>query len=143
MTPKQSLEAEAKEKALEKYPDGRIRRYANELGYIAGANRSPINTEGLKSEFLKWAYRKSNNPVSLDEDTFKWFEPHLRSNVETTTEGWISVADRLPTENKGFLCSNSFGYHIRLPFDIENSKRDFTHWMPLPNPPKPQTKQLE
>ncbi len=105
MTPKQStIEAEAKEKAKSLYKpfkgmmveDKMIIEHeqsAYELGYIAGAtNRpEPINTEELRNDFVQHAW---NNGKGLTADKiFDWFLPHLRSNVDTTTEGCTHLAD--------------------------------------------------
>ena len=62
-------------------------------------------------------------------------------------DGWISVKDRLPKIGKDYLVTDG---HARMvsAFRVEKQAWDFwslkfwssdhvTHWMPLPNPPKP------
>lgn len=59
-----------------------------------------------------------------------------------TVQEWISVKDRLPTiyDADADNCvlaihkaSNKRYYHWR---SVANNPFDFTHWMPLPQPPK-------
>lgn len=71
--------------------------------------------------------------------------------ISTTTDGWISVSERLPESKKKFISvigvtaeddgsaevlfdreTNTFHW----PGDCAHSV-DITHWMPLPNPPVP------
>ena len=61
---------------------------------------------------------------------------------------WISVKDRLPTQNGKYLSWNgkdiqfeyfSDGYFLMSMFLViryHNDRIPFTHWMPLPKPPK-------
>ena len=48
---------------------------------------------------------------------------------------WISVEDRLPKEMERIITHHKRGA-IRLHRWVNIDKEDFTHWMPLPQPPK-------
>lgn len=55
---------------------------------------------------------------------------------------WISVKDRLPEEGKNVLCLDSSDNYYSVGWiedglweDGEFVGIDFTHWMPLPEPP--------
>jgi len=60
--------------------------------------------------------------------------------------GWISVKDRLPEDCKIVIIAGGVGYysfaaykwytiiHTEMPAPIQ---WEVTHWMPLPEPPKP------
>lgn len=66
---------------------------------------------------------------------------------QASQDGWISVEERLPTENDaidGYVQAwRSYGQngwptnncHVKWNF-VCSHKEKFTHWMPLPNPPK-------
>ena len=72
---------------------------------------------------------------------------------------WISVKDRLPAHNINVLCTNNKGicYDEKEPFVAHREHESWwcqvnpfnyaeyedvkvTHWMPLPEPPKEETK---
>jgi hypothetical protein len=48
---------------------------------------------------------------------------------------WISVKERTPERMQKVLTYHKRG-KIRLHYWIEADREDFTHWMPLPEPPK-------
>lgn len=70
----------------------------------------------------------------------------LEKQLSESQPQWISVEDRLPEENGTYLIAvkGSYASHF-TGFDIESNefcdnvfrKSDVTHWMPLPEPPKP------
>lgn len=69
-----------------------------------------------------------------------------RAQRPSPTMEWISVEDRLPEENGTYLIAVKGGCTTHITgFDIEDNefchnvfrKSDITHWMPLPEPPKP------
>lgn len=62
---------------------------------------------------------------------------------------WISVKDRLPEDDQeclvAFKCCEDFAFDLSTYFASDESfiywndfglRRDITHWMPLPEPPK-------
>ncbi len=49
-------------------------------------------------------------------------------------QGWIIISYKYFADPK-ILCSD-FGLHIDGSFTSGGLKRDVTHWMPLPEPPK-------
>lgn len=74
--------------------------------------------------------------------TASFIADHLISNGVTVQE-WVSVKDRLPTredanESESILAINIHeGYVGRWIWDIVSDyPAEFTHWMPLPEPPK-------
>lgn len=88
-----------------------------------------------ENEFLK------NGRVNLMKECV-----NLRKQLSEKQPEWISVEDRLPEENGTYLIAikDSFCPHF-TGFDAEANefcenvfrKSDVTHWMPLPEPPKP------
>ncbi len=53
---------------------------------------------------------------------------------------WISVEDELPGKGAAAICYDYeifIGYNYGNSYwdDVEFSRRDVTHWMPLPDPP--------
>lgn len=51
---------------------------------------------------------------------------------------WIKVEDMLPEENKVVLVASSTRQDVEIDyfFKARWMRREFTHWMPLPEPPK-------
>ncbi len=130
MTTTNSIQAEAKEyaenslRSVDANPQ-LLKEVLVEIvkhSYIAGAtNRpvEPINTEGLKAEFDKLFFlnqfsdynRQSGNAFVSSEKIFSFYLPHLRSNVETTTEGWVRVETKKSVYYKPVVCESKNGNH--------------------------------
>ena len=78
------------------------------------------------------------------EDELKLLDEWRDSEIARAPQ-WISVEDKLPDENRDYLCAFDDGTIETYPFDAvehlciwgSNSGRfGVTHWMELPEPPK-------
>lgn len=62
---------------------------------------------------------------------------------EYSSNGWISVKDRLPEKNDTYIVTVNDGVQVFSTWDVYHSSfgwcseaQKVTHWMPMPEPPK-------
>ena len=114
----------------------------------------------MKDEEIREAFEdalREYDPEDMLEEYF--FTAGYKAGMKS--EGWISVEDRLPEDEKLKVCRVKDSYynkhhsivlsHYYRPSNIPNKKMwsfefgmtqqlKITHWMPLPEPPKEQEK---
>lgn len=101
--------------------------YPNETGFVAclKCGARSLKTRYAKNAVKKWNARKESNAAALK---------------------WISVEERLPEESGKYLVYTYDDHIIDAYYSEEAGKwrsysvvvadKRFTHWMPLPMPPK-------
>lgn len=70
-----------------------------------------------------------------------WYQGYYKLLGELANYKWISVKDRMPEKNmpvmtydeRGFMCIDMWKGNM---WAIAWSPDEYTHWMPLPEPPK-------
>lgn len=113
-----------------------------------------------REELSKWSEENYNPDFSeFMRNSALWYENKiaaLTSKIEEMRkDGWISVKDRLPEEDKWILLTTGnfigVGKYRRYPWYKEEEQPEWsdetseyihpepTHWMKLPTPPKPGT----
>ena len=93
--------------------------------------------EAIKKDLRKYPEDDLIYPV------MEWFLDNIKSRPTTEQPTWISCAERLPTKadanpyDSVIAIQKDDGFARSWIWDIvERYPQEFTHWMPLPQPPK-------
>lgn len=92
---------------------------------------------GFCEELLKRDAAKRLEVLSADLCHLREVISVLKKQLSQQQPEWISVEDRLP-KSEFVLCTDGEYVFVDIIPDIEDAIEDgVTHWMPLPEPPKP------
>lgn len=93
-----------------------------------------LYVEKLKTEneLLKVELDRSNTVLEI-----------VRKSIDKQNPEWISVEDELPPAGKTILTFDRYEeIHMHFFGNSKAAKGEITHWMPLPEPPKPKAKKF-
>lgn len=111
--------------------------------FILRPDKDAVAVEALR------AYAKATDNETLAKDIYNW----VGNGV--TVQEWIPVTERLPEKDDRFICTYKFNSNSEMQFvsvlyyyasdqyphwQHESAGVIVTHWMPMPEPPKGETK---
>lgn len=114
---------------------------AFKLGAVLNNEEATIFADGYNVALLK---------VNKDMSTALSNNASLSTNSQVIPDGWISCSERMPENGQECLVQTSSGWryvsfydaHSRLFYDSPKGDIEYilvTHWMPMPETPKPET----
>lgn len=95
------------------------------------------------TQYNEYCFSYAACPECGKNVTFDKYKDRFKGAIETAKPKWISVKDRMPTEEGRYLCIvDDYDVHEVVDFinGYFNIDEPVEFWMPLPEPPK--TKQL-
>ena len=107
-----------------------------------------MNNEQVKTLALANGFKLKEQPGGEMD-----LNPYVYDFAKALMGGWVSVDDRMPEDGETVLVYSNFGeiFTCRKPVIVSKNSRDehqdligvgkikyeiFTHWQPLPEPPK-------
>jgi len=140
---------------LDGAPKGATHYVKDDYTYYKEDERTGLYLYDLTGNWLPYNNGRIYELTSSIEDLRTILAQH--EEIERLRNPWISVEDELPKEGGKYICSSSYGIVTAI-FAICEGFQDIntgnnegmqdwsgvvfevTHWMPLPQPPKEQSK---